>query len=133
MQEQGLVSNYTVAQFKLARTKVNGEPVKNESYRDFDDQKELAVVVSDLTYVRVNGKWLYVCLFVDFLTVKSSVIVQVRRRELKKKLIDEALVTFGIKQSLSMNGCPYDNTVAEAMFKVVKTKFTNSVRFGSLD
>ncbi|GEK35662.1 hypothetical protein KSI01_31950 [Kurthia sibirica] len=65
MQEQGLVSNYTVAQFKPFKSKVNEAPVKNELDRQFDNQKELAVVVSDLTYVRVDGKWNYVCLFVD--------------------------------------------------------------------
>jgi putative transposase len=65
MQEQGLVSNYTVAQFKPAKSKVNEESVKNELNREFVGQEELAVVVSNLTYVRVNGKWHYVCLFVD--------------------------------------------------------------------
>ena len=33
--------------------------------REFDQQKELTVVVSDLTYVRVGKKWHYVCIFVD--------------------------------------------------------------------
>ncbi|HEY4601060.1 MAG TPA: DDE-type integrase/transposase/recombinase, partial [Cerasibacillus sp.] len=33
--------------------------------RAFDYQTELSVVDSDLTYVRVNGKWNYVYLFVD--------------------------------------------------------------------
>jgi transposase InsO family protein len=32
-----------------------------------------------------------------------------------------------------MKGCPYDNAVAEAMFKVVKTEITNSAHFISLD
>ncbi|MRJ48422.1 IS3 family transposase [Aerococcaceae bacterium DSM 109652] len=38
-----------------------------------------------------------------------------------------------IQRSLSMKGCPYDNAVAEAMFKVVKTEFTNGACFSSLD
>src|SRR5699024_11446945 len=41
--------------------------------------------------------------------------------------------TFGIQRSLSMKGCPYDNAVAEAMFKVVKTEFTYGACFNSLD
>ena len=40
--------------------------------------------------------------------------------------------TFVIKISKSMKGCPYDKAVAEAMFKVVKTEFTNSAYFNSL-
>jgi len=39
MQEQGLVSNYTVAQFKPFKSKVNEDPVKNELARQFNDQK----------------------------------------------------------------------------------------------
>jgi putative transposase len=56
-----------------------------------------------------------------------------RGGEFKNKIIDEALKTFGIKRSLSMKGCPHDNAVAEAMFKVVKTEFTNSAHCSSLD
>jgi transposase InsO family protein len=32
-----------------------------------------------------------------------------------------------------MKGCPYDNAVAEAMFKVFKTEFANSAHFASLE
>lgn len=161
MKEQGLVSNYTVAQFKPFQSKVNEEPVKNELDRQFDNQKELAVVVSDLTYVRVAGKWNYVCLFVDLFnreiighsagprktadlvykalaSVKRPLdVIQMfhtdRGNEFKNKVIDEALETFSIQRSLSMKGCPYDNAVAEAMFKVIKTEFTNHAHFTSLD
>ena len=43
--------------------------------------------------------------------------------EFKNKAIDELLTTFNIQRSLSKKGCPYDNAVAEATFKVVKTEF----------
>ena len=33
--------------------------------REFDDRKKLEVVVRDLTYVRVNNKWYYVCILLD--------------------------------------------------------------------
>jgi putative transposase len=46
---------------------------------------------------------------------------QNRGSEFKNKLIDEALDTFEINRSLSMKGCPYDNAVAEATFKIIKT------------
>lgn len=46
-----------------------------------------------------------------------------RGSELKKKVIYEDLRTFGICRSLSMKGCLYDNAVAEATFKVIKTEF----------
>jgi len=43
--------------------------------------------------------------------------------EFKNKIIDEVLETFIIKKSLSKKGCPYDNTVAEATYKIIKTEF----------
>jgi putative transposase len=60
MKEKGLVSNYTVAQFKPHKTSCNESTVANELERQFSQKEELAVVVSDLTYVRVNQKWNYV-------------------------------------------------------------------------
>jgi putative transposase len=56
-----------------------------------------------------------------------------RGNEFKNKLIDEALETFKIKRSLSMKGCPYDNAVAEATFKVFKTEFVKGRHFDSLE
>lgn len=44
-----------------------------------------------------------------------------RGKEFDNKLISECLETFDIQRSLSMKGCPYDNAVAEATFKVFKT------------
>jgi hypothetical protein len=92
MEENGLVSKYTVAQFKPHVDKCNESKVENELNRKFDQQKELTVVVSDLTYVRVESR----CI---------------------------TYVSFDIKRSLSMKGCPYDNAVAEATIKIIKTEF----------
>src|SRR5690625_220518 len=43
--------------------------------------------------------------------------------EFDNSLIDQALETFGIERSLSEKGSPYDNAVAEATFKSIKTEF----------
>ena len=51
----------------------------------------------------------------------------------KNKLIDEALTAFQIKRSLSLKGCPYDNAVAEATFKIFKTEFVRGRHFESLE
>ncbi|SCZ11365.1 IS3 family transposase, partial [Alkaliphilus peptidifermentans] len=56
-----------------------------------------------------------------------------RGKEFKNKIIDEVLDAFKIKRSLSMKGCPYDNAVAEATFKIIKTEFTNNTHFENLD
>ena len=161
MNELGLVSNYTVAQFKPHKSSCNEAPVKNELQRQFKQDEQLAVIVSDLTYVRVGKKWHYVCLFVDLFNREiighsaganktAELVYQAiasipanlndvkmfhtdRGKEFDNKLISESLETFGIQRSLSMKGCPYDNAVAEAMFKVFKTEFANGAHFSSLE
>src|SRR5699024_6053426 len=65
MKQQGLVSKYTVAQFKPTKSTVNESETSNILNREFKQDKELKVVVSDLTYVRVGHTWHYICLLVD--------------------------------------------------------------------
>jgi transposase InsO family protein len=160
MRAHGLVSTYTVAQFKVHKDTCNESPVANELNRQFDNQEPLAVVVSDLTYVRVNHKWNYICVLIDlfnreiigystgiykdaplvyraFASIKTNLkniclFHTDRGNEFKNKLIEEVLQTFEIKRSLSMKGCPYDNAVAEATFKIIKTEFVRNYHFESL-
>ncbi len=56
-----------------------------------------------------------------------------RGNEFKNNAIDSLLHTFEIDRSLSKKGCPYDNVVAEATFKTVKTEFVCPNVFHSLD
>ena len=141
------MSTYTVAQFKPHAKWCNESEQKNELNREFDQEEEMRVVVSDLTYVRVNKKWHYVCVFVDLFNREiigfstgpenkllvyrafASIKVDLRKiklfhtdrgNEFKNKLIDDALKTFNIQRSLSMKGCPYDNAVAEQHSKSFK-------------
>jgi putative transposase len=161
MKEQGLVSTYTVAQFKPHSKKVNESSQANELNREFNQENELNAIVSDLTYVRVHQKWQYICVFVDLFNREiigysagpnkdaslvyrafSSIKVDLRKIQLfhtdrggefKNKLIDDALETFTIQRSLSMKGCPYDNAVAEATFKILKTEFVKGRNFDTLE
>ena len=52
--------------------------------------------------------------------------------EFKNKIIDEILDTFEIKRSLSKKGCPYDNAVAKAVYKIIKTEFSFNRIFNNL-
>ena len=56
-----------------------------------------------------------------------------RGNEFKNQLIDELIDTFEITRSLSHKGCPYDNAVAEATYKILKTEFAINKSFDSLD
>lgn len=161
MDKYGLVSNYTIKQFKVHKSTCNEDKIANEVERKFNDRDYLEVVVSDLTYVRVRDKWCYVCLIIDLFNreiigysagknktadlvydafLSSSVNLSKirifhtdRGSEFKNKIIDEIIKTFNIRRSLSHKGCPYDNAVAEATYKVFKTEFVMNNTFNSLD
>ncbi len=153
MREEGLISSYTVQKFKPEVTDVNKATIPNEVARDFNNRDLHEVIVSDLTYVRVGNKWNYVCTIVDLYNreilasscgpEKSAELVKRtfskikvnlsnfkyfhtdRGSEFNNKIIEEILTLFGIKRSLSKAGSPYDNAVAEATFKSIKTELIN--------
>jgi len=161
MKKHGLVSSYTVAQYKPHKAAPNEAEIGNGLQREFKQDEPFAVVVGDLSYVRVDGKWNYVCLFVDLFNREiighscgarktaqlvyeaiASISVRLDRiqmfhtdrgSEFDNKLISEALDTFEIQRSLSNKGCPYDNAVAEATFKIFKTEFARRKHFQNLN
>ena len=161
MKHEGLVSRYTVAQYNPIKDTCNESKIDNVINREFDDQPHLNVVVSDLTYVRVGSSWNYICILIDLFNreiigfsagkykdvelVRSafrSIKGDLRRirffhtdrgNEFKNKVIDEILTAFDIQRSLSRKGCPYDNAVAEATFKIIKTEFVKGQIYDSLE
>ena len=151
MKQEGLVSNYTTAQFKPQKDTCNESKTENVLNRQFQNREYRDVVISDLTYVRVGTRWNYICVLVDLFNReiigysagehKTAELVKAafqsvegslediclfhtdRGNEFKNQTIEELLETFHIKRSLSHKGCPYDNAVAEATFKIIKTEF----------
>ncbi len=105
-------------------------------------------------------KWFYVCLLIDLYNreivgyssgsnkntelvyqaimritrplSKIEIFHTDRGNEFKNNIIDQLLSTFKIQRSLSAKGCPYDNAVAEATYKVFKTEFINGRKFNDL-
>lgn len=161
MKKHNLVSKYTKLTYKNHSSKGNNELIENIVDRKFDNRAINEVIVSDLTYVKVGNKWHYICLLIDLfnreiighsvgknknaLLVKQAFInssrpiinMQIfhtdRGNEFKNKIINEILLAFNIKRSLSKKGCPYDNAVAEATYKIFKTEFINDEKFSTLD
>ena len=151
MKREGLVSNYTTAQFKPQKDTCNESKTENVLNRQFQNREYRDIVISDLTYVRVGAHWNYICVLVDLYNReiigysagehKTAELVKAafqsvegslediclfhtdRGNEFKNQTIEELLETFHIKRSLSHKGCPYDNAVAEATFKIIKTEF----------
>ena len=65
MKKLHLVSVYTKAKYRHHPTRKNEEKVRNVLNREFSHRKPLEVIVSDLTYVRINQRWAYVCAITD--------------------------------------------------------------------
>lgn len=161
MDKYRLVSNYTIKQYKVNKTSCNEDKVENVVNREFDDRDDLEIVVSDLTYVNVAGKWHYICLLINLFNreivgysagpkkdaelvyeafmntninlTKVKIFHTDRGSEFKNKIINEVLEAFKIQRSLSKKGCPYDNAVAEAGYKIIKTEFAFNRSFKNLE
>ena len=160
MKQEGLVSNYTTAQFKPQKDTCNESKTENVLNRQFQNREYRDVVISDLTYVRVGTCWNYICVLVDLFNReiigysagehKTAELVKAafqsvegsleeirlfhtdRGNEFKNQTIEELLEVFDIERSLSHKGCPYDNAVAEATFKIIKTEFVWNETFADL-
>lgn len=63
MSELGLESKYAKPSYKPMATSPNEESIRNVLNREFEVDKEMSVLVSDLTYVKVGHRWNYVYFF----------------------------------------------------------------------
>lgn len=72
MRQLRFVSNNTVAQYKPYKSTCNEASIKNELQRQFKQEEQLAVIVSDLTYICVGKEWHYACLLVDLFNREIS-------------------------------------------------------------
>lgn len=161
MRKHELVSVYTKKKYRNHSSDVNESKIENLVNRDFNDRSKLQVVVNDLTYVRGGNNWNYICILLDLHAREiigsscgerktPSLVLDAftkvdgnlsnikyfhtdRGSEFKNYSIDEMLGAFGITRSLSAKGIPYDNAVAEATFKIIKTEFVRRRSFESLD
>ncbi len=106
MKRLNLVSVYQKATFKPHSKGKNEAPVPNFLERQFNQQKPLETLVTDLTYVRVANRWAYVCLIID--------------------LFNREIIGLSL-------GCPYDNAVAESTYRSFKLEFINQENFRSLE
>lgn len=65
MNQKGLVSAYTRKKYKPCAAKASEAEAPNVLDREFDGHPPHTHIVSGLVYVRVGGKWNYVCLLID--------------------------------------------------------------------
>ena len=107
-------------------------------------------MISGLTYVRAGRQWNYICVLVDLFNREiidysageqktAELVKETFHRmegnlrdirlfhtdlgnEFKNQTIEELLEAYNIERWLSHKGCPYENAVAEATFKIIKTQ-----------
>lgn len=161
MRKLGLVSCYVKHKpCSNKKAHCDEDELPNLLDRQFERKKTLDVVVSDLTYVSVAGRWHYVCLLIDLWNREiigwsvgkhknAELVKQAFSRinypltainifhtdhgnEFKNKLIEDAINTFDIKRSLSAKGTPLDNAVNESTNHILKTEFVYQNKFTSL-
>ncbi|MDB0584143.1 IS3 family transposase [Bifidobacterium adolescentis] len=161
MKRRGMTSAYARRTFKPHKTRVNEARLANILDREFDGYEPRTHLASDLTYVRVGGKWAYVCLLIDlanrsiaghsadtgrtadlvmaafatldFPLTEVEVFHTDRGSEFDNAKIDELLDVFDIRRSLSRKGNPYDNAVVESTNRLLKKELIYRNHYTSLE
>ena len=134
----------------------------NHLKQNFNPSAPNQVWVSDITYIRVNGQFCYLCVVIDLFArkvvayrVSSKINVQLTIDTFQSAWNDRGQLTgllfhsdrgcqytakefrrlldgCGVVQSFSAKGHPYDNAVAESFFKFLKLEETNRKCYRSL-
>ncbi len=160
MKKFHLVSKYNRRSYKPQKTGVNQAKIENTLNREFNPDKPMNALVTDLTYVKVSQSWFYVCFIIDLFNREiigysagpnktADLVLQAlatvegdlhrvnifhtdRGKEFDNHTIDALLETFEIERSLSRKGNPYDNAVAESTYKSFKFEFVYDNTFHTL-
>ena len=161
MKRRGMTSAYARRTFKPHRTRVNEARLANILDREFDGYEPRTHLASDLTYVRVGGKWAYVCLLIDlanrsiaghsadtgrtadlvmaafatlgFPLTEVEVFHTDRGSGFDNAKIDGLLDVFDIGRSPSGKGNPYDNAVVESTNRLLKKELIYRNHYTSLE
>lgn len=148
MNQKCLVSAYTRKKYKPRAAKASEAEALNVLDREFDGHPPHTRIVGDLAYVRVGGKWNYVCLLVDLYNReivghaasgrKDSRLVKAafatlgfpptgidvlradRGSEFANSDIDDPPEAFDIRRSLSRKGDPRGNAAIEPASRTLK-------------
>ena len=161
MREQGMTSAYARKRSEPHRTRVNEARLANILDREFDGYEPRTHLASDLTYVRVGGKWAYACLLIGlanrgitghsagrardaslvlgafatlgFPPTEVEVFHTDRGGGFDNAKIDGPLDVFDIGGSPSRKGDPYDNAVVESTNRLLKKELIYRNHYTSLE
>lgn len=163
MQKLGLVAKGTTRRYRRQKLVEPGDPRMNLIEQVFTVSERNKLWVGDITYIPTKRGFLYLAVIIDaFLrkVVGWSMSVHIRenlvidaleqavgREHPQPGLIfhddqgtqytsqgfQKVLAKYGMTQSVSRPGNPYDNAVAESFFKTLKTELTKGRRFADQD
>ena len=148
--------------FIHGKHKDNGE-CHNHLNQEFNQKAPNLVWASDFTYIKVNGKWFYLCVVIDLFSRKvigwnlsSKPDVDLVMTAFKKAYsardvsyglmfhsdrgsqytafaFRQLLDQLNVVQSFSKKGYPFDNAVCESFFKYLKKERTYRKTYHSAD
>lgn len=137
----------------------NSASFNNEVNQQFTTDKPNLVWVSDITYIKVNGSFYYICVIIDLFSRKvisytvsknidGNLVSDTFKRAFAARNYPENLIFHSdrgsqytskqfrklldccnVIQSFSAKGYPYDNAVAESFFKFLKLEELNRQTF----
>ena len=132
---------------------------KNEVKQNFTTDKPNLVWVSDITYVKVNGNFHYVCVIIDLFSrkvisysvsskINENLVINTFKKAFSVRNKPQNLIFHSdrgsqytslnfrrlleqcnVIQSFSAKGYPYDNAVAESFFRFLKSEELNRKTF----
>ena len=147
--------------FRNYRHKNNGE-CTNHLHQEFNQRCPNIVWFSDFTYIRVAGKWYYLCIVMDLFSRKViawnisakpdvDLVMTAFKKAYDKRNRPKGLMfhsdrgsqytafafrqlldSLNVVQSFSKKGYPFDNACCECFFKYLKKEETNRRTYHSL-
>lgn len=158
----GLRSGYSTSTSKpynsFKQPKDSNPNILNQNFTSLEPN---LIVTSDLTYIKVNSKFYYICFLVDLFNreitsheisskhdtqlvidcIKSSstnfsdlmIFHSDRGGEFRGTNLVKLLESKNIEKSMSKPGCPFDNAVSESLFGIFKREWAKQKYFSEMD
>ena len=147
---------------KVIRSKEITESFQNHLRQNFNPKSPNQVWVSDITYVRVSGRFCYVCAIMDLfsrkiigyktsINIDTNLVIDTFSLAYQKRRFPKGVMFHSVKgsqytarvfrkildeasfvQSFSAKGHPFDNAVMESFFKFLKHEELNRRTFSSI-